>query len=85
MKFSTLEVLALTAVAVCVAMKYRRRKAVERAESQIVRGPRGSIPGLSGATPVYELMGSGLIPSAQPAAIDGPIRMNYEPNTSIVG
>lgn len=78
MKFTTLEVLALAAVVACVAMKYRRRKAVERADSQIVRGPRGSIAGLSGAAPADPL------PAAPtPMSIDGPVLMSYEPNMSL--
>ncbi len=80
MKFSTLEVLALVAVVVCVAMKYRRRKAVQRADAQIVRGPRGSIAGLSGAAPADPL-------PAPPAtfSVDGPVLMSSEPNMSVIG
>lgn len=51
MKLSTLELLTLAGLGLLLFQGWRQNQAVVRADTQFVRGPRGSIPGLTGAAP----------------------------------
>jgi len=67
MKLSTLELLTLAGLGLLLFQGWRQNQAVARADTQIVRAPRGSVPGLTGAAPADPIASFPVEP------IDGPL------------